>query len=614
MQKREILQKRIIEKFQKTILSYKDKLLFAEIPTGTGKTKILLDTAKILLQKNRPVIISTSNNFLAMEYLKEAQKFDIDKKNISIVVGKDNYISPKSVLSDEFAYEFGLSKKEIRYWLEENKNYPLVQFFMEYFDLPKEAEDIVKTKLHEEEESRGVKMVVTSMANNPKIYITNHHYLLALLKYADIDDFYKMDILSDEVHALNDTARMLYKTSFSPFRMLYMIKAAIYQNSIPKSHIKKLKSLLEILNWLLSESKAYVLRGEGDKKQIDLLQKFVESKVVADVIDTLRKSRDRSKYKDILDEFKEARTVLSKRDMAFVSFSPVKLYPKYEVFSENPVAILRKILSKHKGNFIGTSGTLRVDVNPSISANEWSFQRIGFYKYKNVETEGQFLFNKRITNMEFAVYPRIFSKKQARYRIAEDERLKPPSRKERDEKYFKLYRKWVENLARFASENIYGNTLILMSSYENVELMRDYLVDMNMDKEYEIFANTYGTNMRTIVKSYKKAIDEGKKAILIGGLNFYTGIDLHGDYLQTLFVGKLPIEPRSNYFTKQKIGEYSVQADMRKNALLMFRQGIGRAIRSEKDKAFIVVADPRINERRYMAFRQFLDECAMKVS
>ena len=270
--------------------------------------------------------------------------------------------------------------------------------------------------------------------------------------------------------------------------------------------------------------------------------------------------------------------------------------------------------SNNAKNFIGVSGTIRVDVDSSISANEWSFQRIGFYKYKKVENVKQAIFNEKITNMEFTVYPRIFNKNQARYCITDRDYLKPPANIENREKYIKLYHRWVKALAQYAIETIYGNTLILMSSYENIELMRDYLIKFHIDEEYEIFANTYGTNMRMLVKAYKDVIDSGKKAILIGGLNFYTGLDLHGDYLQTLFIGKLPIEPRSSYFTRQRIGEYSVQADMRKNALLMFRQGIGRAIRSENDKALIVVADPRINEKRYQPFRRFLDEYAMKIS
>ena len=47
---------------------------------------------------------------------------------------------------------------------------------------------------------------------------------------------------------------------------------------------------------------------------------------------------------------------------------------------------------------------------------------------------------------------------------------------------------------------------------------------------------------------------------------------------------------------------------MIRNALITFRQGVGRTIRTPDDKALVIVADPRIKESRYRVFLDFLEE------
>jgi len=617
MNKRDEIQKNTLENFTK-VLNNKNSLLFAEIPTGTGKTKITLDTAKEALSKGKSIIVSTSNNYLVLEYLQEAEKFNINKEKIHIAIGKDNYINKKIVLDDEFLSEFNLRKEDVEEWLEKNKNYPLNTFFVEYFSLPKEAEDILYTQdsFLDEEDNRSIKKIANEIVENPGIYVTNHYYLLALLKYANNENFYNLNIIVDEVHLLNNTARMLYKVSFSPYRLWYFTKKIAFESKVSKKNKNKLSRFVDIVDSFLEVSRSYSNSNKADYSNLfSILESLFENEITKEAIEILNTLKKKDIIaKKAIQELYEAKSVLAKRTHATVSFSPIKKYPKFEIFMENPVSILRNILTNHHGNFIGISGTLRVTIDSSLSSNRWSFQRVGFYSYKNIKNDNEAFFNMKILNAKFSVYPRIFSKKQAMYYIATDEKFKPVNYKNNQESAIELYRQWVKNLSELAEETICGNTLILMSSFENIELIRDFLLENDKIKQkYEIYISTFGSNMRKVVAEYKKSIDEGKKAILIGGLNFYTGLDLHGKYLQTLFIGKLPIEPKGSYFTTFKVGEFSIQEDMRKNALLTFRQGIGRAIRSEKDKAFIVIGDPRINNKRYNVFRDFLEEYGVEV-
>lgn len=308
----------------------------------------------------------------------------------------------------------------------------------------------------------------------------------------------------------------------------------------------------------------------------------------------------------------EAKSILKSKQSVEISFSPIKGNISFATIEENPINRLKSLVSKHNGNFWGVSGTIRVDLDESISANKWSFERLGFHHYKEPSSAKDFAFNHKINNIVFKVYPSIFSKNQARYYIANDEKFLPirdMNSSDAKEKYVV----WVENLASLAKDVFWNSGLILMSSYENVELMEQTLQKNGFADKYLIFAQKFGANMRTVVKRYKEAIDNGEQAVLIGGLNFYTGVDLSGKYLNTLFIGKLPLEPKTDYYSKRKYGSYSSQVDLRKNGLLTFRQGIGRAIRSEEDRALIVIADPRVETSRYKAFKEFLDEMAYAV-
>jgi len=174
------------------------------------------------------------------------------------------------------------------------------------------------------------------------------------------------------------------------------------------------------------------------------------------------------------------------------------------------------------------------------------------------------------------------------------------------------YRAWVSRLARLVEKTFWQNGVVLMSSFENVEMMEEELKKTEIGEEYKIFSHTQGKTMKSVIDDYKKSIDAGHPSLLIGGLNFYTGLDFHGKYLSTLFIGKLPIEPKASLMERRLYRPYTALLDSKNKALITFRQGLGRAKRKEGDRTYIVVADPRINKTRYSIFLYFLDMFGME--
>lgn len=590
-------------------------IIFSEIKTGTGKTKIFLESATALLKKTgKSILISTSNNFLALEYLREAKKFNMNGQDISVVIGKNNYLNA-AALDVLFLDRFNLNEHEVNSWVEDNKDFLLISLFIEHFCLPEEAEELLVS----EESETTIQEVANDIVDTPKIYITNHYYFLYLLLYAKNESFFNLSFLVDEVHALNGVAKTIFSKSFSPFRLSYLLKKFL-KDDLKKTDIKKISGLISLVqsNLNLSRSKAISLKKEfgtppapAVKDMFDSLRELVNSKAWTGTELIIKKAKDSdSSVKEIKQEMSEAKYIVKEQKVE-ISFSTIKMNISYSVPQINPIYLLRKLFINHKGFFWGISGTLRVEIDDSIQSNKWSFERLGFFNH-NKAIEEKAPQNDRLHNLVFKVYSSVFKKNMLRYYLESGKRFSPPKESMTTD-VNKLYEKWIENLAELAKKTFWKNGLILMSSFENIELMEKALQENGFTQKYKIFSHKVGTSMRMVIKNYREAIDAGESAVLIGGLGFYTGIDLHGDYLSTLFIGKLPIEPKRGYFSSMKIGEYSVQAELRKSALLTFRQGIGRAIRTETDRALIVVADPRILGGWYTAFKDFIDEAGVKL-
>ena len=96
------------------------------------------------------------------------------------------------------------------------------------------------------------------------------------------------------------------------------------------------------------------------------------------------------------------------------------------------------------------------------------------------------------------------------------------------------------------------------------------------------------------------------RSVLLGTSSFWEGVDFVGDTLSVLILARLPFsvptepvfEARSEQY-ENPFMEYALP-----EAILRFRQGFGRLIRSDKDRGVAIVLDSRIATRRYG--REFL--------
>jgi DNA polymerase-3 subunit epsilon/ATP-dependent DNA helicase DinG len=107
------------------------------------------------------------------------------------------------------------------------------------------------------------------------------------------------------------------------------------------------------------------------------------------------------------------------------------------------------------------------------------------------------------------------------------------------------------------------------------------------------------------------------RSVLLGTSSFWEGVDLPGGVLKALVLTRLPfhvptdpvVRARSDQY-EDAFKQYSIP-----QAVLRFRQGIGRLIRSKGDKGAIVVLDRRITGRSYgHSFLRSIPPCTLQPS
>jgi predicted DnaQ family exonuclease/DinG family helicase len=148
-----------------------------------------------------------------------------------------------------------------------------------------------------------------------------------------------------------------------------------------------------------------------------------------------------------------------------------------------------------------------------------------------------------------------------------------------------------------------GRALILFTSHH--QLRNTYYAIARPLEEAGIIVYGQGIDgsRRQLLENFKTT----PQSVLLGTRSFWEGIDVVGPALSCLVIVRLPFSvPSDPIFSARSrtfedpFGQYAVP-----EAVLRFRQGFGRLIRSYTDRGVVVVLDKRILSKSYGAF--FLD-------
>jgi ATP-dependent DNA helicase DinG len=125
-----------------------------------------------------------------------------------------------------------------------------------------------------------------------------------------------------------------------------------------------------------------------------------------------------------------------------------------------------------------------------------------------------------------------------------------------------------------------------------------------------------GLSRKNLLDKFKLDIN----SVLFGLDSFWLGVDVPGESLSNLILTKLPftvpdhplIQARLEYIDSE--GGNSFMDYSLPEAVLKFRQGAGRLIRSKSDEGIITILDFRILSKQYgKYFLNALEECPIDI-
>ena len=157
-----------------------------------------------------------------------------------------------------------------------------------------------------------------------------------------------------------------------------------------------------------------------------------------------------------------------------------------------------------------------------------------------------------------------------------------------------------------------GRMLVLFTSYDMLRKTYNLIKDTGALDDFVMLAQgvTAGSRSR-LTKSFQQF----NKAILFGTSSFWEGVDIPGKKLSCLVIVRLPFSPPDEPTTAAKYeeiksnGKNPFTEHSLPKAVIRFKQGFGRLIRSETDRGVVIVLDRRIDTTSYgKAFLQSIPD------
>ena len=153
------------------------------------------------------------------------------------------------------------------------------------------------------------------------------------------------------------------------------------------------------------------------------------------------------------------------------------------------------------------------------------------------------------------------------------------------------------NAAREIVKASGGGALVLFTSISHRETALKYFKGL----DFEVFSQG-----RMPVQAIMKKFREDVNATLLATETFWEGIDMKGETLRNLVIVKLPFRFPSHPFIKRYVAKLERETNKSgflvytlPNAVLKFKQGFGRLIRTKSDIGTVTVLDKRIYEKYY---------------
>lgn len=174
------------------------------------------------------------------------------------------------------------------------------------------------------------------------------------------------------------------------------------------------------------------------------------------------------------------------------------------------------------------------------------------------------------------------------------------------------YQRAVENGLLSLCKATHGRTLALFTSYAQLKRTSEAISGPLAAAGIQVYEQGEGASRHALLETFKSS----DQAVLLGTRSFWEGVDVPGEALSVLAIIRLPFDVPSDPIVAARsetyespFYQYSVP-----EAILRFRQGFGRLIRTRSDRGVVVNFDRRVLTKAYgRNFTDSLPHCTVRV-
>lgn len=152
-----------------------------------------------------------------------------------------------------------------------------------------------------------------------------------------------------------------------------------------------------------------------------------------------------------------------------------------------------------------------------------------------------------------------------------------------------------------------GGAFVLFTSFSMLNAVADRLRSSLSEDGFPVLTQGVDGPPGLLLRRFR----EDEQSVLFGTSSFWQGVDVRGRGLRNVIITRLPFEVpdlpivEARHERIRQRGGNPFMDDSVPKAVIRFKQGIGRLIRSADDEGQVVVLDPRIVTKRYG--RMFID-------
>ncbi|RAV18486.1 ATP-dependent DNA helicase DinG [Paenibacillus contaminans] len=161
--------------------------------------------------------------------------------------------------------------------------------------------------------------------------------------------------------------------------------------------------------------------------------------------------------------------------------------------------------------------------------------------------------------------------------------------------------KLVESLGDVALQTN-GRMLVLFTSYKMLKVVHGLLKERLTPDNIQVLGQGIDSSNRS---KLTRMFQESPSAVLLGTSSFWEGVDIPGDALSCLAIVRLPFQPPTHPVVEAKcenIKKANQNPFMKLSvpqAVIRFKQGFGRLVRTANDRGIVIIYDTRVLETHY---------------